>query len=206
MKKLILLLLIFLVSGCSATDSEKNNYYKELINNYQFEENTLVVLENESSTTDMSICGNNNLDLIKMSNDVYEIDMYYLDSQEYISITKDGVSDYYSVDISPLYDNPMDIYTEMVMDASNVKSILYMGDETIDGVECANISCKIQNTSCNIYFSKLDDQLICLSYVGGNKLYFDTYDLVLPEEFNNAKKVDADYINEIISDFQNTID
>ncbi|MBQ6126490.1 MAG: hypothetical protein IJI77_05685 [Erysipelotrichaceae bacterium] len=205
LRRCLIVFLLFCLMGCR--NSEESSYYKDKLTSYRFAENTYVLLEKEDSkAADIGMVANGDLALISIRNDAYQIDQYYIDTVEYCYLKgPDTPETYYKVNISRMFEDPMDIYKKMVLDPTDIAGVEYLETVNENGRQLDHIKGKISNRETHFYWNKETDDLEKIVFHDGSVLLIEHRDLTLPEEFDQAIETDTDTINAFMKEFTDSI-
>ena len=205
LRRFLVLLLLLCLAGCGS--SEETSYYKDKLTSYRFTENTYVLLENrEGNAANIAMSANQDLALISIYNDSYQIDQYYRDTVEYCYLKGPNTPEtYYRVNINRMFEDPMDIYKRMVLDPADIAGVEYLETVNENGRQLDHIKGKISNRETHFYWNKETDDLEKIVFHDGSVLLFEHRDLSLPEGFSSAIDTDAETINAFMQEFTDTI-
>ena len=205
LRRCLIVFLLFCLVGCQ--NSEESTYYKEKLTSYRFAENTYVLLEKEdSNAADIGMVANRDMALISISSDAYQIDQYYMDTVEYCYLKgPDTPETYYKVNINRMFEDPMDLYKNMVLDPSDIASIEYLETVNENGKQLDHVKGKISARETHFYWNKETDDLEKIVFHDGSVLLIGHRDLTLPEGFDQAIETDTDTINAFMKEFTDSI-
>ncbi|MBO4920071.1 MAG: hypothetical protein J5365_07945 [Erysipelotrichaceae bacterium] len=205
LKKILIVFLLLCLMGCKS--SEETDYYKEKLTSYRFAENTYVLLEKkDTNAASIEMAANRDLALISIYNDSYQIDQYYQDTVEYCYLKGPGTPEtYYRVSIDRMFEDPMDLYKNMVLDLADIANIEFLETVNENGKQLDHIKGKISARETHFYWNKETDDLEKIVFHDGSILLISHRDLVLPEGFDRAVETDAETINAFMKEFTDTI-